>query len=307
MQSGPLYEKKDYTPCFSGHQTFPLRYGWLKKVYDKFAESKNTNKIFSDNQAIIYFGVGKNMVTSMKHWAIACKFIEKDTKSYKNSKLAGFLLADDGADPWIEHIASTWLIHWLFASNPDNTTCYYLFNNYSLPYIDKEILQKHLIELSTYNDWRPVSPHTIRKDIDCLTLLYSPDTKQRKNNRNILSALTELPIMEQRNNQYYFRYGEKRTLPTEVFLFALLDFWDKYAPESSSLNFDTILYACGSPGKIFLLDEKSLWQYLNTCTKIISDLHLNESAGLQQITRTKDIPLKLRYLKLTNMYSGKGV
>ena len=25
---------KNSKPVFSGHETFPLRYGWLKKVYD---------------------------------------------------------------------------------------------------------------------------------------------------------------------------------------------------------------------------------------------------------------------------------
>ena len=33
MTRGPLYEP-DYKPQFSGHETFPLRYGWLKKAFD---------------------------------------------------------------------------------------------------------------------------------------------------------------------------------------------------------------------------------------------------------------------------------
>ena len=30
---GQLYEP-EYRPRLSGHETFPLRYGWLKKAYD---------------------------------------------------------------------------------------------------------------------------------------------------------------------------------------------------------------------------------------------------------------------------------
>ena len=33
MLRGPLYGD-DYRPQFSGHETFPLRYGWLKKAFD---------------------------------------------------------------------------------------------------------------------------------------------------------------------------------------------------------------------------------------------------------------------------------
>ncbi len=33
MARGPLYQDK-YRPQFSGHETFPLRYGWLKKAVE---------------------------------------------------------------------------------------------------------------------------------------------------------------------------------------------------------------------------------------------------------------------------------
>ena len=34
MARGPLFQYT-YSPQFSGHETFPLRYGWLKKAYDR--------------------------------------------------------------------------------------------------------------------------------------------------------------------------------------------------------------------------------------------------------------------------------
>ena len=33
MARGPLFQDT-YRPQFSGHETFPLRYGWLKKAFD---------------------------------------------------------------------------------------------------------------------------------------------------------------------------------------------------------------------------------------------------------------------------------
>ena len=43
MARGPLYQH-GYEPQFSGHETFPLRYGWLKKAFDRVAETE-TNPI----------------------------------------------------------------------------------------------------------------------------------------------------------------------------------------------------------------------------------------------------------------------
>jgi hypothetical protein len=58
---------------FSGHETFPLRQMWLKKAFeqadDGFFIPKST---FSDESAIAAFGVGKNMVSAIRHWALAC-------------------------------------------------------------------------------------------------------------------------------------------------------------------------------------------------------------------------------------------
>ena len=66
---------------FSGHETFPLKFGWLKKVYDICLTLEKEKKTLSDafihDTAIADFGVGKNMVKAIKHWAIACKVLEK--------------------------------------------------------------------------------------------------------------------------------------------------------------------------------------------------------------------------------------
>ena len=62
-------------PQFSGHETFPLRYGWLKKVHDAVRENEQQGvdgkQVFSSEDAIARFGVGKNMVASMRYWALA--------------------------------------------------------------------------------------------------------------------------------------------------------------------------------------------------------------------------------------------
>ena len=71
MLRGPLY-RDDYRPQFSGHETFPLRYGWLKKAFDAVLGTEDggdNRSVFIDSDAIARFGVGKNMVASMRHWS----------------------------------------------------------------------------------------------------------------------------------------------------------------------------------------------------------------------------------------------
>ena len=52
---------------FSGHETFPLRQMWLKKVVDQSTTDGLLPKsVFTNKDAIATFGVGKNMVSSIR-------------------------------------------------------------------------------------------------------------------------------------------------------------------------------------------------------------------------------------------------
>ena len=100
---GPLYQD-DYTPQLSGHETFPLRYGWLKKVFDAVQDSQDTEDnrfVFSGPEAIANFGVGKNMVVSMRHWAYATGIIRErpGQKHIETTKLGRFISWRRGGGP----------------------------------------------------------------------------------------------------------------------------------------------------------------------------------------------------------------
>ena len=63
---------------FSGHETFVLRYGWLKKAYDAVLDDPG---IFTRDDAVVTLGVGKNMVRSIRHWALACEVLREEPKT----------------------------------------------------------------------------------------------------------------------------------------------------------------------------------------------------------------------------------
>ncbi len=53
-------------PSFTGHQTFALRTGWLKKGVDALRDAGPD--VFSCDDVLVTLGVGKNMVQSIRHW-----------------------------------------------------------------------------------------------------------------------------------------------------------------------------------------------------------------------------------------------
>ena len=50
MLTGPLQNNK--RPSFSGHETFPMRYGWLTKMMDYFDPNQQKNDLIIKTQSI---------------------------------------------------------------------------------------------------------------------------------------------------------------------------------------------------------------------------------------------------------------
>ena len=112
-------------PSFSGHQTFPFRYTWLKKGFDAVAKDQT---VFSSENASVTLGVGKNMVSSIRHWCIVAELIRTDT--YQRGRLVPTPLGEaifdnNGFDPYLDDPATLWLIHWKIATNINQATSWY--------------------------------------------------------------------------------------------------------------------------------------------------------------------------------------
>ena len=132
---------------FSGHETFPFRYTWLRKAIDQV---RSDSSGFLAPDAMVDLGVGKNMVRSIRHWGITCGVIEEDPTISRNrgrhlrpTDLGYQLLSDEGWDPYLEDPATTWLLHWRLCCTADRaTTWYWVFNHLPQPEFSKAELLK---------------------------------------------------------------------------------------------------------------------------------------------------------------------
>ena len=79
---------------FSGHETFPFRYPWLKKGFDAVLSDGGA---FLREDAITTLGVGKNMVRAIRHWCLAAGVLEEGERGeLKVSRLGEALAATGG-------------------------------------------------------------------------------------------------------------------------------------------------------------------------------------------------------------------
>lgn len=294
---------------FSGHETFPLRQLWLRKAFDSIASRSPAapRSIFSDEESIARFGVGRNMVTSIRHWSLACGFMLEGEGGYAPTDLATKLLSKNGLDPYLEEPATVWLLHWKLAGiGTKSTTWWYLFNCVVQQTFDKESLFRALKSYTASVPYK-VSDSTLKRDIDVCLASYLPKTVAGGSAEDAAEpVLAELPLLQQHmgmKGTFSFRRGAKPTLPDALFTYALVEFWERYV-HSSVLSFERIAHDYGSPGRVFKLDEYSVGEKvvaLEHSTKGM--LRWTDTAGVRQVSKTPDFaPETLKNRLVEAMY-----
>lgn len=308
MPRGPLYQE-DYHPHLSGHETFPLRYGWLKKAFDavRASEDQDRNKsVFSDEDAIARFGLGKNMVSSMRHWATAAGILEDAGKDrIVTTALGQHLFDTDGLDPYMEDPATSWLVHWHLCGRPNKTTWFWAFSHYPALSFERETLVKGLDKLARERAWERASKATIRRDVTCFVRTYvaQRSAKQASQEDTLESPLTELGLIKKVGKSERFRFvrGQKPSLGAGVFCYAVTDFWARFSETAQTLSFETLAHEPGSPGRVFLLDENEVVDMLTGLEEVSGGIYTwSETAGLKQLIRRRELSAEdaLDFIKL---------
>lgn len=313
MPRGPIY-KDEYRPQFSGHETFPLRYGWLKKAFDAVYErdgEADSKAAFTRDDAIARFGVGKNMVSSMRHWATTSGIITEgdEANALVTTALGRKLFGDEPLDPYMEHPTTSWIIHWNLAGRPEKTTWFWSFSNFSGATFERDQLVKALEKVAKDRAWPRVSATTIRRDVECFLRTYvarRPSANASPED-TLESPLAELGLIKATGKRDGFRFvrGPKSTLGDGVFLYALAEFWSGYTA-ASTLSFEAIAHEPGSPGRVFLLDENDIADRLVGLEEFTKGaFRWSETAGLKQVIRGDDLNMDAALEFITFDYSPK--
>lgn len=284
-----IKKQQVFSLTFSGHETFPLRQTWLKKVVDIASdEGLIEKKFFSDTQSLAELGVGKNMLSAIRYWALACGIITDYTPSqFRLTDLAKAIFCDNGFDPYSENPATVWLLHWLFAGKGQkSTTAYVLFNKLNTNKFTKQDLEnclKDLIELKE----KKVANKTLENDIDTIIRNYSVNTGKIIDNYEdftdpIFKELNLIQTIDEK--EFIFNRGSKESLSDCLFIYTLLDFWQSCTSQSNSLSLDQIIYEEGSPGRVYKLDENSVVNKLHYIDQFTDNkIVWSDIAGIKQI------------------------
>ena len=152
---------------FSGHETFTCKTLWLKKGCDFLEEGHS----FSEDSAVVYLGVGKNMVSSIRFWLKACGLTQSD----KLTNLATFIFGKNGKDCFAEDHNTLWLLHYYLVKSQVASLYNMLFLGVQreLKTFDREQVQAYVKRKCNVPEQKNVyNENTVKKDINVLLANY---------------------------------------------------------------------------------------------------------------------------------------
>jgi len=296
----------------SGHESFPCRYTWLPKAVRGLHKN---HEIFSDEeQAMVEFGLGKNMVRSARFWGQTTGMICSD-RNKSVTDIGNAILGLDGLDPFLEDIRTLWLIHWNLSTEIHTPLLAwdYLFNQWQEPELIPSLVLRALKkEASKFNNG--ISTTTIEQHFNVFLHTYFPTRgkKGKIQEDNLDCPLIELELIKKvgerestigdRESVYVFCREEKPEITPELFTYCLNDFWEKRHAMEATIPFSEVAHGRGSPGQIFKLPEEDVRSRVEILDKSSKGVFLyTESAHLQQIQKKRQTDrLKLLQAVYTN-------
>lgn len=277
---------------FSGHETFVCKSLWLKKGYDFVKEHRS----FNDDDAVVYLGVGKNMVASIRYWLLAFGLINQDNEI---SPLADYIFDTDnenGCDPFVEDDQTLWLLHWNLIYTNYATIYRQIFcefhrerKEFSKSNVYAFLKRKNLDRAFSGVVW---NDNTINKDIATFIRMYVvTNTNICEDCSSILHNLNLIKLIEK--DSYEFNYSTKTKINPVIFFYAV----HKLSNGSQVVEFDKMQEL----SRIFCLSQGELFDIFSKLTEINSNITFDNSAGEQLFSIKQDF----REDEILDMYYKK--
>lgn len=258
------------------HETFSIREGWIEKGIHYINE--NPRSMSKENGTIV-FGLGTNMVKSLRYWLTAsCLASFRNGNAYL-SELGNLILEND---PYIDDDFSLWLIHLYLATNEYDSPVFNAIFNLDYSQFDKDFLLDRVpLKLSEYGYEQVSSMSSLESDIAVfLKSYYSEDFSNPENNMNC--PLARLNLFACEGKRIYIRKTPVFSkLNFRIVYLALLKCINS---ENSkvSFNIEDIYALRNNPLNILNLSKSALFHYLEEMQK--NDyIRLNKTAGLNVV------------------------
>lgn len=263
-----------------GHEKFALREGWLSKGLTVIKEDP---MVFRSKIAPDIFGIGNNMVKSLRYWMKAFGLMREENECGAILTSLGEIIYDN--DVYIEDIFTVWTLHSYIAKNIEEATTWYMyFNRCDVRDLNKE--QIELIigrEISKYVNGQTFSEQSLKNDIDVLLNMYSRNREVSDPEDKNISPFSQLDIIKNIDGLYTKNHSDRRKINAWNILYELAVIMDGI----DSVSIEKVTNGEKSISSIYHLTNVVVNQLLDNLDSL-GYIRVDRTAGLDMIYRMKD-------------------
>ena len=266
---------------FKGHEKFPLREGWLNKG---IIVERDSTKSFIESDGPDIYGVGNNMVKSIRYWMKAFGIsVEKGN----GLTTFGELIANN--DKYLEDNFTWWLLHSKIAKAKNVATTWYLFfNKCDVDEFSKENI-KHMLynEAVAYTGSNAIKESAVNDDTDVLLNMYCKERTQDYDpeDKNV-SPMSVLGLVKKVGETYYKIQPAMNKISKWVVLYELYTLFED--EETNELSIDRIVFGERSIGAIYNLSKVAINEYLDELDKL-EYIRVVRTAGLDVVYKQSEL------------------
>lgn len=264
-----------------GHEKFALREGWINKALRILPDNPDA---FTQKNATDLFGIGNNMVKSLRYWTRAFGLtIESSTNGIRLTPI-GKLIAK--YDPYLERTFTLWIMHSFIAKNKgDATTWYMYFNHCDADDLEKsEINEVLLREMKKYAEGKHFSEKSLNNDVDVLLNMYSKHKENVDPEDKNISPFASLKLIKNIDGRYSKCHPNKKDFSEMLVLYelSLMDKWEK------GVSIDSLIFDENGLANVYNLTSVMVNEMLDKLDAM-GYLRVDRTAGLDMIYFIKNI------------------
>ena len=277
---------------FRAHETFFIRKGWLSKGM-RCVNEKSDVFVSKDENPMDVFGIGSNMVKSLRYWLQVVGLTEEPKSGKRNQTFTDLGKSIFENDRYIEEMGSLYLLQYKLASNKENATAwYFFFNKFSITEFTREdfveSIQKYL---RMYHEGEMVAVRSLNDDFNCIISTYLPRTKTDKEKINAennidcpFGELGLVDIVNKTKKVYRKRTPSAQSINPLIALAVIVD----QADGRTEIPLNSLLNDSNNIGRVFNLDSITMLDVLYKIEKM-GAIKINRTAGLDVIKIETDM------------------
>ena len=258
-----------------GHEKFSLREGWTNKALRIISD---TPDIFLRKDATDMFGIGSNMVKSLRYWMRAFGLTSENGSAGTELTELGKLIAK--YDPYLESPFSLWIMHSCISKNKEEATTWFMyFNHCDADDLTKNEIEAILLrEVKKYAAGQSFSEKSLSNDVDVLLNMYSKNREKSDPEDKNVSPFSQLALIKNMDGRYIKNHPDKKNFSEMIVLYELV----LMLKDSVGVSIEKAVHGENGLANIYNLTSVMANDYFDRLDAA-GYIHVNRTAGLDMI------------------------